>query len=86
MTLAMYIRLAGDQARFGSAFERRGIVIDAASPWFLPCLAGTGKAAVPAVPTGWARPSRRCSWLGSTPSNYFLFEKPASTGTMIPVT
>lgn len=36
MTLAMDIRLASDHARFGFVFSRRGIVMEAASCWFLP--------------------------------------------------
>jgi len=44
MTLAMDIRLASETARFGFPFGRRGIVMDAASSWFLPRIVGMGKA------------------------------------------
>ena len=40
MLLAMDIRLASDNARFGFVFARRGIVPEAASSWFLPRLVG----------------------------------------------
>jgi len=36
MQLAMDIRIASEQARFGFVFSRRGIVPEAASSWFLP--------------------------------------------------
>jgi enoyl-CoA hydratase/carnithine racemase len=45
MTLPMDIRLAGDGARFGFVFTRRGIVPEAASTWFLPRLVGPSRAA-----------------------------------------
>lgn len=45
MTLPMDIRLAGDSARFGFVFARRGIVPEAASSWFLPRLVGISQAA-----------------------------------------
>ena len=44
MQLAMDMRLAADTARFGFVFERRGIVPEAASAWFLPRLVGMAKA------------------------------------------
>lgn len=44
MTLPMDFRLAGDTARFGFVFARRGIVPEAASGWFLPRLVGIGQA------------------------------------------
>ena len=40
MTLPMDIRLAGETARFGFVFNRRGIVPEACSSWFLPRLVG----------------------------------------------
>ncbi|HUQ13089.1 MAG TPA: crotonase/enoyl-CoA hydratase family protein [Novosphingobium sp.] len=40
MQLAMDIRLASDNARYGFVFARRGIVPEAASSWFLPRLVG----------------------------------------------
>ena len=40
MQLAMDIRLASTQARFGFVFARRGITPEAASSWFLPRLVG----------------------------------------------
>jgi enoyl-CoA hydratase/carnithine racemase len=40
MQLAMDIRIASEQARFGFVFSRRGIVPEAASSWFLPRLVG----------------------------------------------
>jgi enoyl-CoA hydratase/carnithine racemase len=44
MTLAMDVRLASEQARFGFVFARRGIVPEACSSWFLPRLVGIGRA------------------------------------------
>lgn len=44
MCLAMDIRLASEQARFGFVFARRGIVPEAASSWFLPRLVGVSRA------------------------------------------
>jgi enoyl-CoA hydratase/carnithine racemase len=40
MQLAMDIRLASTEARFGFVFARRGLVPEAASSWFLPRLVG----------------------------------------------
>ena len=40
MLLPMDIRLASDQARFGFAFARRGIVPESAASWFLPRAVG----------------------------------------------
>jgi enoyl-CoA hydratase/carnithine racemase len=40
MTLPMDARLAGDGARFGFVFSRRGLVPDAAASWFLPRVVG----------------------------------------------
>lgn len=45
MTLPMDIRLAGDSARFGAVFARRGIVPEGASTWFLPRIVGPSRAA-----------------------------------------
>ncbi|HEX6031072.1 MAG TPA: crotonase/enoyl-CoA hydratase family protein, partial [Tepidiformaceae bacterium] len=45
MTLAMDMRLASEEARFGFVFARRGIVPEAASSWFLPRVVGIAKAA-----------------------------------------
>ncbi|MES2752646.1 MAG: crotonase/enoyl-CoA hydratase family protein [Pseudomonadota bacterium] len=44
MQLAMDIRLASENARFGFVFARRGIVPEAASSWFLPRLVGISQA------------------------------------------
>ena len=44
MQLAMDIRLASENARFGFVFSRRGIVPEAASSFFLPRIVGIGKA------------------------------------------
>src|SRR6266480_6107356 len=44
MTLAMDVRLASEQARFGFVFARRGLVPEAASSWFLPRVVGIGQA------------------------------------------
>ena len=44
MTLAMDIRIASEQARFGFVFARRGIVPDACASWFLPRVVGISKA------------------------------------------
>ena len=44
MQLAMDIRLASDNARFGFVFARRGIVPEACSSWFLPRLVGISQA------------------------------------------
>ena len=44
MTLPMDIRLASTEARIGFVFSRRGIVMEAASSWFLPRLVGPQQA------------------------------------------
>ena len=44
MTLAMDIRLASTQAKFGFVFARRGIVPEACSSYFLPRVVGISKA------------------------------------------
>lgn len=44
MTLPADVRLASDTARFGFVFARRGIVLDAASSWFLPRVVGITRA------------------------------------------
>ncbi len=44
MQLAMDIRIASNNARFGFVFSRRGIVPEAASSWFLPRIVGIAQA------------------------------------------
>ena len=44
MATAMDIRLASTQARIGFVFSRRGIVMEAASSWFLPRIVGPAQA------------------------------------------
>jgi enoyl-CoA hydratase/carnithine racemase len=44
MTLPADVRLASADARFGLVFARRGIVLEAASSWFLPRLVGISRA------------------------------------------
>lgn len=44
MTLAMDMRIASEQARFGFVFGKIGIVPDACSSWFLPRVVGLAKA------------------------------------------
>ena len=44
MTLPMDIRLAADTAKFGFVFARRGLVMEAASSWFLPRVVGISQA------------------------------------------
>ncbi|NVE94752.1 crotonase/enoyl-CoA hydratase family protein [Altererythrobacter lutimaris] len=44
MQLAMDIRLASENARYGFVFARRGIVPEAASSWFLPKIVGISQA------------------------------------------
>src|SRR5262249_52002950 len=44
MQLAMDIRLASTEARYGFVFTRRGIVMEACSSWFLPHLVGPQQA------------------------------------------
>jgi 1,4-dihydroxy-2-naphthoyl-CoA synthase len=44
MQLAMDIRIAAENARFGFVFARRGIVPEAASSWFLPRIVGISQA------------------------------------------
>ena len=44
MQLAMDIRIAAEEARFGFVFARRGIVPEAASSWFLPRIVGIAQA------------------------------------------
>jgi enoyl-CoA hydratase/carnithine racemase len=45
MTLPMDIRLAGESARMGFVFSRRGITMEACSSWFLPRVVGVSRAA-----------------------------------------
>lgn len=45
MTLPMDVRLAGESARVGFVFARRGIVPEACSSWFLPRVVGISQAA-----------------------------------------
>ena len=40
----MDIRIAGETARFGFVFARRGIVPEACSSWFLPKIVGIAQA------------------------------------------
>jgi enoyl-CoA hydratase/carnithine racemase len=42
-TLPMDIRIAGEKAKFGFVFARRGLVPEAASSWFLPRVVGIAK-------------------------------------------
>lgn len=44
MTLPMDVRLCSSDARFGFVFPQRGIVLEAASSWFLPRVVGMGQA------------------------------------------
>jgi enoyl-CoA hydratase/carnithine racemase len=44
MQLAMDIRLASEQAKYGFVFARRGLVPEACSSWFLPRIVGISKA------------------------------------------
>jgi enoyl-CoA hydratase/carnithine racemase len=44
-TLAMDVRLASDQARFGFVFAKRGLAPDAGSSWLLPRTVGMSQAA-----------------------------------------
>jgi enoyl-CoA hydratase/carnithine racemase len=44
MQLAMDVRLASSEARYGFVFTRRGIVMEACSSWFLPRLVGPQQA------------------------------------------
>jgi enoyl-CoA hydratase/carnithine racemase len=44
MALPMDVRLCSDSARFGLVFARRGIVMEAASSWFLPRAVGISRA------------------------------------------
>lgn len=44
MTLPADIRLAATTARFGFVFARRGVVLEAASSWFLPRVVGISRA------------------------------------------
>lgn len=44
MQLAMDVRLASEDARFGFVFARRGIVPEACSSWFLPRVVGISQA------------------------------------------
>jgi enoyl-CoA hydratase/carnithine racemase len=44
MTLPADVRLASTAARFGFVFARRGIVLEAASSWFLPRVVGISRA------------------------------------------
>lgn len=42
--LAMDIRIASEQAKFGFVFARRGIVLESCSSWFLPRIVGISRA------------------------------------------
>ena len=44
MQLAMDIRLASEEARYGFVFARRGLVPEACSSWFLPKIVGISQA------------------------------------------
>lgn len=44
MQLAMDVRLASTEARYGFVFARRGIALEAASSWFLPRIVGPSTA------------------------------------------
>jgi len=44
MQLAMDVRMASENARFGFVFARRGLVPEAASSWFLPRIVGISQA------------------------------------------
>jgi enoyl-CoA hydratase/carnithine racemase len=44
MTLPMDVRLASTEARIGFVFSRRGLVLEAASSWFLPRVVGISRA------------------------------------------
>lgn len=44
MTLPADVRVSSSHARFGLVFARRGIVLEAASSWFLPRLVGISRA------------------------------------------
>lgn len=44
MQLAMDIRIASEEAKFGFVFSQRGIIPEAASSWFLPRIVGISKA------------------------------------------
>lgn len=44
MTLAMDIRIASENAKFGFVFTRRGLVPEACSSWFLPRIVGISRA------------------------------------------
>ncbi len=44
MQLAMDIRMASSEARFGFVFARRGLAMEAASSWFLPRIVGASTA------------------------------------------
>ena len=60
MQLAMDIRLASDEARFGFVFARRGIAPEACSSWFLPRLVGIADGAgVVLHRAGCSRPPKR---------------------------
>lgn len=44
MQLAMDVRMASSEARFGFVFARRGLALEAASSWFLPRIVGASTA------------------------------------------
>src|SRR6266850_1051810 len=44
MLLPMDVRIASSEARFGFVFSQRGIVLEAASSWFLPRIVGIAQA------------------------------------------
>jgi len=59
MQLAMDIRIASEDARFGFVFSQRGIVPEAASSWFLPRIVGISQALECATPGGFSRRRKR---------------------------
>ena len=63
MTFPMAIRVASQDAKFGVVFARRGIVMDAASSYFLPRLIGYSKA-LHLVTTGGVYPAKSPLWEG----------------------
>ena len=61
MLLPMDVRIAAQEARFGFVFARRGIVMEAASSWFLPRIVGPAQALEWCFSDGFSMRMRRCA-------------------------
>ena len=81
MQLAMDVRLASENARFGFVFARRGIVPEACSSWFLPRSWASRRRSNGRSPAGSSRPKKRSkagsSKRSTNPTNSFRRRVPS---------